>query len=109
VIARMTRSKAREIVANEWREWATAKGLEHDRPSENDLWSFYRDFEREQWPVLYALGRRSDRWSLLLRALAHHGYIPARTTEAPGGDDTIEGDGLPVFRRRDDTNEDNGP
>jgi hypothetical protein len=108
--ARMTRSEAREIVTNDWRAWATAKGLKHDRPSENDLWDFYRDFAREQWPVLSALGRRSDHWSLLVRALAHHGYVPERTTEAPGGDDTIEDGGLPIFRRRrDDTNEDNGP
>jgi hypothetical protein len=108
LMAPMTRSEARQIVANAWRAWATAKGLEHDRPSENDLWDFYRDFERERWPVLAALGSRGDRWSLLVRALAHHGYVPERTIQAQRGDG--EEGGLPVPRqRRDDTNEDNGP
>jgi len=64
-----------DVIAEEWHNWAKSKGLYPDRPTEIRFRDFYSYLETKRPLELVALAEGGDRWTALLDALAHHGYL----------------------------------
>jgi hypothetical protein len=66
---------ARDSIAEDWRMWAAAKGLNPSRPTEADFFEFHRYLKHERGDAFAALRRGGGDWIDLIMALAYHGYV----------------------------------